>query len=72
VTEVEAVQVEQVEAKEDDRQLCVHASRVHVTREVDTGLPVVIADEPLTCVARGGGRVLELLDEYGPSAFSVE
>ena len=38
----------------------------------ETGLPVVIADEPLTCVARGGGRVLELLDEYGPSAFSVE
>ena len=38
----------------------------------ETGLPVVIADDPLTCVARGGGRVLELLDEYGPSAFSVE
>ncbi|MDX1454915.1 MAG: rod shape-determining protein [Gammaproteobacteria bacterium] len=31
----------------------------------ETGLPVVIADEPLTCVARGGGRVLELIDEYG-------
>ncbi|HET9679360.1 MAG TPA: rod shape-determining protein, partial [Gammaproteobacteria bacterium] len=29
----------------------------------ETGLPVVIADEPLTCVARGGGRVLELMDE---------
>ena len=38
----------------------------------ETGLPVVIADDPLTCVARGGGRVLELLDEYGPAAFSVE
>jgi rod shape-determining protein MreB len=38
----------------------------------ETGLPVVVADEPLTCVARGGGRVLELLDEYGPSAFSVD
>jgi len=38
----------------------------------ETGLPVVIADDPLTCVARGGGRVLELLDEYGPGAFSVE
>ena len=33
----------------------------------ETGLPVVISDEPLTCVARGGGRILELLDEYGPS-----
>ena len=24
----------------------------------ETGLPVVIADDPLTCVARGGGRIL--------------
>jgi rod shape-determining protein MreB len=38
----------------------------------ETGLPVVVADDPLTCVARGGGRVLELLDEYGPSAFSID
>jgi len=38
----------------------------------ETGLPVVIADEPLTCVARGGGRILELLDEYGPETFAVE
>ena len=26
----------------------------------ETGLPVIIADDPLTCVARGGGRILEL------------
>ena len=38
----------------------------------ETGLPVVVADDPLTCVARGGGRVLELFDEYGPSTFAVE
>ncbi len=38
----------------------------------ETGLPVVIADEPLTCVARGGGRILELFDQYGPAAFAVE
>ena len=38
----------------------------------ETGLPVVVADDPLTCVARGGGRVLELLDEYGPTAFAVD
>jgi len=38
----------------------------------ETGLPVVVADEPLTCVARGGGRVLELLDEYGPSTLATE
>ena len=31
----------------------------------ETGLPVVVADEPLTCVARGGGRALELMDERG-------
>ena len=28
----------------------------------ESGLPVVIAEEPLTCVARGGGRALELMD----------
>ena len=38
----------------------------------ETGLPVVLADEPMTCVARGGGRLLELLDQYGPGAFDVE
>jgi rod shape-determining protein MreB and related proteins len=31
----------------------------------ETGLPVVIAEDPLTCVARGGGRALEILDEFG-------
>jgi rod shape-determining protein MreB len=31
----------------------------------ETGLPVVIAEDPLTCVARGGGRALEILDEVG-------
>jgi len=31
----------------------------------DTGLPVVIAEEPLTCVARGCGRALEEMDILG-------
>ncbi len=31
----------------------------------ETGLPVILADDPLTCVARGGGRALELMDEAG-------
>jgi Actin-like ATPase involved in cell morphogenesis len=31
----------------------------------ETGLPVLVADEPLTCVARGGGRAMELMDELG-------
>ena len=38
----------------------------------ETGLPVVIADDPLTCVARGGGRALELIDEHGGDIFTVE
>ncbi|MGH8403347.1 MAG: rod shape-determining protein, partial [Gammaproteobacteria bacterium] len=38
----------------------------------ETGLPVILADDPLTCVARGGGKVLELIDEYGPETFAVE
>ena len=38
----------------------------------ETGLPVVIADDPLTCVARGGGRILELMDELGPGHFGLE
>ena len=38
----------------------------------ETGLPVVVADDPLTCVARGGGRALELFDERGGDVFTVE
>ena len=28
----------------------------------ETGLPVLVADDPLTCVARGGGKALEWID----------
>jgi rod shape-determining protein MreB len=38
----------------------------------ETGLPVYVADDPLTCVARGGGMVLEMLDKKGISSFSLE
>jgi rod shape-determining protein MreB len=38
----------------------------------ETGLPVVVADEALTCVARGGGRALELMDETGIRLFTSE
>ena len=31
----------------------------------ETGLPVIISEDPLTCVARGGGKALELMDEAG-------
>jgi rod shape-determining protein MreB and related proteins len=38
----------------------------------ETGLPVIVADEPLTCVALGGGKALELLDQHGPGLFGIE
>jgi rod shape-determining protein MreB and related proteins len=31
----------------------------------ETGLPVIVAEDPLTCVARGGGKALELMDQSG-------
>ena len=36
----------------------------------ETGLHVQVADDPLTCVARGGGRALELLDAHGNEFFA--
>jgi rod shape-determining protein MreB len=38
----------------------------------ETGLPVVVADDPLTCVARGGGKALEMIDQRGLDLFSIE
>jgi len=38
----------------------------------ETGIPVIIADDPLTCVARGGGRALEMVDEKGADVFTHE
>ncbi len=38
----------------------------------ETGLPVIVAEDPLTCVARGGGRALEMMDERGGDFLSVE
>jgi rod shape-determining protein MreB len=38
----------------------------------ETGLPVVIADDPLTCVARGGGRILEITQEQGRGVFDIQ
>ena len=35
------------------------------------GLPVLIADDPMTCVARGGGRILELMGEQGGGDFTL-
>jgi rod shape-determining protein MreB len=38
----------------------------------ETGLPVLIADDPLTCVARGGGRALELIDRASFNLFNSD
>ena len=35
----------------------------------ETGIPVVVADDPLTCVARGGGRALEMYDARESEVF---
>ena len=38
----------------------------------ETGIPVVISDDPLTCVARGGGMALEMIDMHGGDLFTDE
>ncbi len=38
----------------------------------ETGIATIITDDPLTSVARGGGRVLELMDEVGMELLALE
>lgn len=38
----------------------------------ETGVAVIVADDPLTCVARGGGRALEMMDDKGMDVFSPD
>ena len=38
----------------------------------ETGLPVTIAENPLTCVVRGGGKVLDILSGYGREFVSQD
>jgi rod shape-determining protein MreB and related proteins len=38
----------------------------------ETGLPVLVAEDPLTCVARGGGKALESMDLRGGDLLSTE
>jgi len=38
----------------------------------ETGLPVILADKPLTCVAKGGGKIIELLDKHGLNLFDLD
>ncbi|TDO99873.1 rod shape-determining protein [Marinomonas balearica] len=47
-------------------------------REIDrliseeTGLPVIVADDPLTCVARGGGLAIEMMDKHASELFTAD
>lgn len=43
---------------------------IDVLLSKETGVPVIIADDPLTCVARGGGEALEMIDMHGGDIFS--
>ena len=38
----------------------------------ETGLPVIVADDPLTCVARGGGQAMELMDSQNLDLLTLE
>jgi rod shape-determining protein MreB len=38
----------------------------------ETGIPAVIAEDPMTSVARGGGRVLEMMDEKSNHFMQIE
>src|SRR5699024_11455024 len=38
----------------------------------ESGLPVIVADDPLTCVARGGGILLEMIDRRSGQLLSLE
>jgi rod shape-determining protein MreB and related proteins len=40
--------------------------------EEETGLPALLAEEPLTCVARGGGKALDMLDARDSGLFVNE
>ena len=36
----------------------------------ETGLPVIVAEDPLTCVARGGGKALDMMDKRSMDVMS--
>ena len=43
---------------------------IDVLLSKESGVPVIIAEDPLTCVARGGGEALEMIDMHGGDIFS--
>lgn len=38
----------------------------------ETGLPAIVAESPLTCVAKGGGRALEMMQKRGKKLLCLE
>ena len=38
----------------------------------ESGVPTIVAEDPLTCVARGGGEALDMIDMHGGDIFSDE
>src|SRR5210317_2093854 len=38
----------------------------------ETGLPVIVAEDPLSCVARGGGKAMELMDAHDIDLLTLE
>jgi len=38
----------------------------------ETGLPVIVADDPLSCVARGGGMAMELMDAHDIDLLTLD
>ena len=38
----------------------------------ETGLSVIVAEDPLTCVARGGGKALEMIDKHSFELLALE
>ena len=38
----------------------------------ETGLPVIVADDPLTCVVRGSGKALEKMEKLRRSSLTTD
>ena len=38
----------------------------------ESALPVIVAEDPLTCVARGGGRAMEIMEKHRLDMLSTE
>jgi rod shape-determining protein MreB len=45
---------------------------IEVLISSQTGVLVIVAEDPITCVARGGGRALEIMDKHDIDLLSTE